>query len=117
VPPELPAAIRDLAGALRGVATHLKRPGDEWRVGETAREAAGRASTVLSRDENVSVSMIVGHVQATAVDALRSLGVDRLEAHAEIGEVARDASADDRRDGDGDGADRAVAGRGPSRLE
>ena len=49
VPPELPEAVRDLAGALLGVAAHLKHPGGEQRVGETARHAAERASTVLAR--------------------------------------------------------------------
>lgn len=117
VPPQLPAAVRDLADALRGVATHLKRPGDEGRVGEAARDAAGRASAVLARDENVSVSMIVGHVQATAVDALRSLGYERLEAHEEIGEVARLAQHDGRRSTDaGQGGERpATAGEAPGR--
>lgn len=94
VPPQLPGAMRDLADALRGVANHLKRPGDEHEVGEMARNAAQRASAVLARDENVSVSMIVAHVQATAVDALRSLGVERVEAHEEIGELARTAQAE-----------------------
>jgi hypothetical protein len=41
--------------------------------------------------------MIVAHVQATAVDALRSLGVERVEAHEEIGEVARTAQLDGAR--------------------
>jgi len=95
VPPQLPDAVRDLAEALRGVATHLKQPGDERQLGAAAREAAARASAVLDRDENVSVSMIVGQVQATAVDALRSLGVERLDAHEEIGEVARAAQAEE----------------------
>lgn len=49
---------------------------------------------MLDRDENVSVGMIVGLVQATAVDALRSLGYDRLEAHEEVGDVAREAQLD-----------------------
>ncbi len=111
VPPQLSGAVRDLAEALRGVATHLKRPGDQGPPGEAAREAAARASGVLDRDENVSVSMIVGQVQATAVDALRSLGVERLDAHEEIGEVARAA----QHDGPGSqapGSDRELAGAG-----
>ena len=101
VPPALPDAIRDLAGALDGVAGHLKGDGEEEQVGEAARRAADRASAVLDADENVSLSMIVGHVQATAVDALRTVGVERLEAHEGIGEVAaaaqgRDEGADSR---------------------
>ncbi len=51
VPPQLSGAVRDLAEALRGVATHLKRPGDQGPPGEAAREAAARASGVLDRDE------------------------------------------------------------------
>ena len=118
VPPQLPGALRDLSEALRGVATHLKDPGDEERLGEAAREAAARASAVLDRDENVSVNMIVGQVQATAVDALRSLGVERLEAHEQIGEAARTAKEDgaqlDAPDGD---REPARAGRPHSRAE
>jgi len=108
VPPQLPFAVRDLAEALRGVATHLKHPGEEERLGAAARDAAARASAVLRRDENVSVSMIVGQVQATAVDALRSLGVDRLEAHEAIGDVARAAQVDGG--GPDPGGDRGRAG-------
>jgi uncharacterized membrane protein YccC len=48
VPPQLPEAVRDLAEALRGVATHLKRPSGEHQVGEVARKAAERASAVLA---------------------------------------------------------------------
>lgn len=117
VPPELPVAVRDLAGALRGVATHLKHPGDEWQVGKAAREAAARASAVLARDENVSVSMIVGHVQATAVDALRSLGVERVEAHDEIGGVARAAQAAGGGSAPTDGGERAATGPASSPRE
>jgi hypothetical protein len=79
---------------VRGVATHLERPASEHHVGELARNAAERASAVLARDENVSVSMIVAHVEATAVDAPRSLGVERNEAQEEIGEVARAGQLD-----------------------
>ena len=39
--------------------------------------------------------MIVGHVQATAVDALRSGGIERIEAHEGNGEVARDAQEEE----------------------
>ena len=93
VPPTLPDALRDLAEAVKGVAGHLREGGDEKEVGRAARRAAETASAVLDRDENVSLSMIVGHVQATAVDALRSVGVERLDAHEGIGEVARAAQA------------------------
>jgi hypothetical protein len=94
------------------VASHLKDPGDEDRLGEAARDAAGRASAVLDRDENVSVSMIVAQVQATAVDALRSLGVERLEAHEEIGAVSREAQRDGERWIAADGERAASGGRG-----
>ena len=88
-----------------------QHPGDEERLGEAAREAAARASAVLDRDENVSVSMIVAQVQATAVDALRSLGVERLDAHEQIGEVAWTAQADGA-ESDAPGGDREPASAG-----
>jgi len=109
VPPALPAAMRDLSAALDGVAVHLKGEGEEAEVGDAARRAAERASAVLDADENVSLSMIVGHVQATAVDALRTVGVERLEAHEGIGRVVRkaqgqsDGAADSEAGTDGDG--------------
>jgi uncharacterized membrane protein YccC len=117
VPPQLPVAVRDLAEAMRGVASHLKEPGDKQRLGESAREAAGRASAVLDRDENVSVSMIVGHVQATAVDALRSLGVERVEAHDEIGAVARAAQFDREWDEDAERIAQGQSGDQATRTE
>jgi hypothetical protein len=95
VPPELPNALRDLARAVEGVARHLRDGGGEKDVGKAAHRAAERATAVLDRDENVSLSMLVGHVQATSVDALRSVGVERLEAHEGIGEVARAAQFGD----------------------
>jgi hypothetical protein len=93
---------------------YLKKPGDESRLGEAARGAAGRASAVLDRDENVSVSMIVGHVQATAVDTLRSLGVDRVEAHEKIGAVVRAAQFEPEWDEE---AERIARGESEGRAE
>jgi uncharacterized membrane protein YgaE (UPF0421/DUF939 family) len=108
VPPELPNALLDLARAVQGVARHLRDGGEEKEVGKAARRAAERATAVLDRDENVSLSMLVGHVQATSVDALRSVGVERIEAHEGIGEVARAAQFGDGAV-DGESVERSAA--------
>jgi len=67
------------------------------RRGPTARHGAVRgappqtrySAACLEQTANLSVSLTVGQVRATAVDLLRGSGLDRDEAERPVGEVAR----------------------------
>jgi hypothetical protein len=57
-----------------------------------ALRAVHSATEVTPKDENLSASVLISYVQATAADLLRALGMDRQHAHDKVGEVARAAS-------------------------
>jgi len=79
IPPEVPAAIHELATAARELPTLLD---DENAA--PSREAALRAvrlaNAVLAETANLSAVHIVGQVRLVAVDLLRAGGVPRAEA-------------------------------------
>jgi hypothetical protein len=78
VPPEVAAALRDLAVAVRAFDAALE--GDAERVREPALRAAARATLVLESTGNLSVSVIVGQVRSTATDLLAATGMTHDEA-------------------------------------
>jgi uncharacterized membrane protein YccC len=80
VPPEVAEAIRELRDAVRSLDPWLNDPGRAAAVREPAVRAALRASAVLEQTTNLSVSVIVGQVRSTAVDLLRSTGMEPEEA-------------------------------------
>jgi uncharacterized membrane protein YgaE (UPF0421/DUF939 family) len=80
IPPEVADALRDLAAAVRGLAEALDDPGRAVAVREPALRAAGKATLVLERTGNLSVSVIVGQIRSTAVDLLRGAGMSYDEA-------------------------------------
>ena len=67
----------------------LDEGGDETLVREPALRAAARATLVLEQTANLSVSLIVVQVRATAVDLLRGSGLARDEAERQVREAAR----------------------------
>jgi len=83
IPPELVDALHDLAEAVRALEPALSHPQRE-DVRDVARvaalRAAARATLALERTGNLSVSVLVGHVRATATDLLRGLGLAPREA-------------------------------------
>jgi uncharacterized membrane protein YgaE (UPF0421/DUF939 family) len=89
VPPPVPEALRELADAVRRLEGTLDEGGDETAVREPALRAAARATLVLEQTANLSVSVIVVQVRATAVDLLRGSGLDRDEAERQVREAAR----------------------------
>lgn len=104
VPPDIPLALRELATAARGFDDALADP--DGRAAGAARaaalRAAARATLVLERTGNMSVSVLVGQVRSTAVDLLRGLGLDGDEARAAVRAAAREvATAELRVDGAG----------------
>jgi uncharacterized membrane protein YgaE (UPF0421/DUF939 family) len=89
VPPPVAEALRELADAVRRLERTLDEGGDETAVREPALRAAARATLVLEQTANLSVSLIVVQVRATAVDLLRGSGLDRDEAERQVREAAR----------------------------
>jgi hypothetical protein len=92
VPPPVPEALRELADAVWRLETTLDLGGDETAVREPALNAAARATLVLEQTANLSVSVIVVQVRATAVDLLRGSGLDRDEAERLVREAVRTLS-------------------------
>ena len=60
-----------------------------------ALRAAGRATRVLERTGNLSVSVIVGQVRSTAVDLLRGTGLSYEEATVAVRAAVREAEAEE----------------------
>jgi uncharacterized membrane protein YgaE (UPF0421/DUF939 family) len=89
VPPPVPEAVRELADAVWRLETALDEGADETAVREPALRAAARATLVLEQTANLSVSVIVVQVRATAVDLLGGSGLDRHEAGRLVREAAR----------------------------
>jgi uncharacterized membrane protein YgaE (UPF0421/DUF939 family) len=84
VPGEVGEALRDLAAAVRAVDGALADGGDNEAVRGPALRAAGRATLVLERTGNLSVSVIVGQVRSTATDLLTGTGMEPDEATAAV---------------------------------
>src|SRR6185295_4196266 len=89
VPPPVAEALRELADAVRRLERTLDEGGDDTAVREPALRAAARATLVLEQTANLSVSVIVVQVRATAVDLLRGSGLDRDEAEREVAEAVK----------------------------
>src|SRR5919107_2362175 len=89
VPPPVAEALRELGDAVRRLEATLDEGGDETAVREPALRAAARATLVLQQTANLSVSLIVVQVRATAVDLLRGSGLERDEAERQVREAAR----------------------------
>jgi uncharacterized membrane protein YgaE (UPF0421/DUF939 family) len=94
VPPDVADAVRDLAAAVRALGPVLGGDAPARELREPALRAAGRASAVLERTGNLSVSVIVGQVRSTAVDLLAGSGLGYEAAAAAVRRAAREAEAD-----------------------
>jgi uncharacterized membrane protein YgaE (UPF0421/DUF939 family) len=80
-PRELAEAILALALAVEALAGYLEQPDhplDDAR--HFALGAAGEATSVLRRSNDLETSMLVGQIRATAVDLLQAAGMDSSEA-------------------------------------
>lgn len=89
VPDQLPPVLHDLAHATARIAGELGEA-DGAATHDVALDAT-RAATALAPDPNISLSLLVGHIQATAADLLRAIGLDRQPAHEAIGQAAAQA--------------------------
>jgi uncharacterized membrane protein YgaE (UPF0421/DUF939 family) len=94
VPPEVADAVRDLAAAVRALGPLLDGEDAPPMAREHALRAAGRASAVLERTGNLSVSVLVGQVRSTAVDLLAGTGLSYEDARDAVRRAAREAEAE-----------------------
>ena len=83
VPPEVPAAIRELATAASELGDLLEA-GDVGPSREAALRAVRLANAVLAETTNLSALHIVGQVRLVAVDLLRAGGIPREEAQQAV---------------------------------
>ena len=83
LPPEIPAAVRRLADAVR-LTEDVLDARDHSRAIEPALEAARLATRALEADPDLTAAHLVGQVRATATDLLRALGLDRADAVARV---------------------------------
>lgn len=88
IPERMAEALRDLAGATRGLTGRLGGEDDDAHVRSLALDAARMATELTPAEENLSLSVLVGYTQATAADVLRALGMEREPAHYEVGKAA-----------------------------
>lgn len=92
IPPVLPAAVLELARAVRSLSQYLQ----EWEAPEEARrhalEAARMATAALEERHHLTISVIVGQVRSMAVDLLRSTGMNQAQALEALEEAAGRAS-------------------------
>ncbi len=91
IPPEVAESLRELAAAVRGLGEALDDPERAEAVRGPALRAAGKATLVLQRTGNMSVTVIVGQVRSTAVDLLRGSGLSYDEAAAAVRGAAAEA--------------------------
>jgi uncharacterized membrane protein YgaE (UPF0421/DUF939 family) len=83
IPPEVPAAIQELAIAARELAGLLEDD-DLDPSREAALRAVRLANAVLAETSNLSAVHIVGQVRLVAVDLLRAGGMPRTEAQQAV---------------------------------
>lgn len=91
IPPEVAESLRELAAAVRGLGEALDDPERAEAVRGPALRAAGKATLVLQRTGNMSVTVIVGQVRSTAVDLLRGSGMSYDEAADAVRGAAAEA--------------------------
>jgi uncharacterized membrane protein YgaE (UPF0421/DUF939 family) len=86
--PELIGAIRGLAATTRSLGVHLADPARAVETRRLGTAAARRATGVLRSRHDLSTSVLVGQVRATAFDLLRGSGLDAEAAREAIGPPA-----------------------------
>jgi hypothetical protein len=86
VDPELAAAVATLATAAAEFAEQLADPDRTQGARRLAVRAAQKATGVLERQHDLSTSVVVGQVRATALDLLRGSGFDDEDARAALEE-------------------------------
>ena len=83
-PPEVLAALRALADAVRELMRMLNDECDAERPREAAMRAVRLANAVLTETSNLSALHIVGQARLVAADLLRATGMERAEASSAV---------------------------------
>ena len=92
-PGELAEAILGLALAVEALAGNLERPGhtlDDAR--QFALGAAGEATSVLQKSNDLETSALVAQIRSTAIDLLQAAGMESSEALEALREASRSGS-------------------------
>jgi uncharacterized membrane protein YccC len=92
-PGELAEAILGLALAVEALAGNLERPGhtlDDAR--QFALGAAGEATSVLQKSNDLETSALVAQIRSTAIDLLQAAGMESSEALEALREASRPGS-------------------------
>jgi uncharacterized membrane protein YgaE (UPF0421/DUF939 family) len=79
-PPDVVAALRELAQAARGLGPRLEGREDDSLVREPALRGAALANAVIGQTGNLSALHIVGQVRLIATDLLKATGLPHAEA-------------------------------------
>lgn len=90
---ELAEAILGLALAVEALAGNLERPGhtlDDAR--QFALGAAGEATSVLQKSNDLETSALVAQIRSTAIDLLQAAGMESSEALEALREASRPSS-------------------------
>ena len=92
-PGELAEAILGLALAVEALAGNLEWPGhtlDDAR--QFALGAAGEATSVLQKSNDLETSALVAQIRSTAIDLLQAAGMESSEALEALREASRPSS-------------------------
>jgi uncharacterized membrane protein YgaE (UPF0421/DUF939 family) len=84
VPPPVADALAELRTAVVALGDWMQDPDDAPLVVEPAVRAANDANAVLEMTTNLSVSVIVAQIRSTAVDLLRTTGMEPAEARRRV---------------------------------
>jgi uncharacterized membrane protein YgaE (UPF0421/DUF939 family) len=93
-PPEVIAAIRALAQAVRELETMLEDEDDPERARAAAMRAVRLANAVLAETSNLSALHIVGQARLVAADLLRASGMERTDASQAVRSAASERVED-----------------------
>jgi uncharacterized membrane protein YgaE (UPF0421/DUF939 family) len=84
VPPEVCAALRHLAGAVRELGSDLENRGEPGAARALALQAAAEATAAHEHSPSLSVGVLAGQIRSTATDILRGLGEEPSDARAAV---------------------------------
>jgi Fusaric acid resistance protein-like len=88
-PGQLAEAILELALAVEALAGYLETPDHPLDARDFALGAAGEATSVLERSNDLETSVLVAQIRSTAIDLLQAAGMDSSEALAALRESSR----------------------------
>jgi uncharacterized membrane protein YgaE (UPF0421/DUF939 family) len=87
-PGEMVTTLRDLSHVVSRIEGEFEDPDREQEETRDIALRATRVATASAPDQNLSLSLLVGHTQATAADLLRTQGLERDPAHELVGQAA-----------------------------